>query len=575
MNFHDLLMFAVEKVLSGSSCYLTGLKINHRHLFVGSLVIFKFLAMTADAAELPPLNSEDYAIAPLATAPTLQIDRFEFSGNTVFSDEELSELLADYVGRPITSEELLEARELLTQHYVSNGYVNSGAVIKRQTMENGVLTFDIVEGQLTEISLKSKTRRRLRDGFVEGNVRQGLTTPLNMNQLRDRLQVLRQNINIGRVNAELKPTGIPGESLLEINLEESNPYAVEFIFDNHRAPSIGAERLYLAAAHNNLTGNSDSLGVLYGLTRNGFEDMKFGDDQDIAGYYILPVNHLGTTFELSASKNDTLIVEEPFDQFDIISESTTFGFALRHPLYRKFDREVSLSLSGERRNNETFFDGEPFSFSLGSQDGETTVSVLRFGINGLKRSQSGVIAAYSAVSVGLDVLDSTQNSGSVPDSSFVSWQGQLQYIRRLFDTDIQLVSKMSAQLSVDPLLSLEQFSLGGSSSVRGYRENQIIRDNGVAGSLELRIPLITDKAGRFLLRLAPFVDYGYGWNKRDGEENVPESEDLWSAGVGLLFDPHPRVTGQIYWGHAFQDFETSDYDLQDDGIHFSFTVNVF
>jgi hemolysin activation/secretion protein len=384
------------------------------------------------------------------------------------------------------------------------------------------------------------------------------------------------------VNAELKPTGIPGESLLEIILEETSPYSLAFSFDNHRAPSIGAERLYLSAAHNNLTGNSDSLSLRYGLTRNGFKDMKFGDDQDIAGYYTFPVNHRGTTFELSASKNDTLIVEEPFDQFDITSESTTYGFALRHPLYRKFDREVSVSLTGERRNNKTFFDGEPFSFSLGSQDGETTVSVLRFGINGLKRSQSGVIAAYSAISVGLDVLDSTQNTSTIPDSNFVSWQGQMQYIQRLFDTDTQLVSKVSAQLTADPLLSMEQFSLGGVNSVRGYRENQVIRDNGVAGSLELRIPLVTDKAGRFLLRLAPFVDYGYGWNKRGGETVgggfttiVLESEDLWSVGVGLLFNPHPQVTGQLYWGYAFQDFEASDYDLQDDGIHFLFTVNVF
>lgn len=538
------------------------------------LFTFQCFIMTAQAVELPPLNEDNYNTSPLATAPTLQIERFGFEGNTAFPDEELSELLADYVGRPITSEELQQARELLTQHYTSKGYINSGAIIKRQTLEDGVLTFDIVEGKLTEIALKSSNKRRLRDGFIEGNVRQGLTTPLNMNQLRDRLQLLRQNTNIDRVNAELKPTGIPGESLLEINLEETSPYDVELIFDNSRAPSIGAERLYLAVAHNNLTGNSDSLGVLYGLTRNGFEDMKFGDDKDIAGYYTLPVNHRGTTFELSASKNDTLIVEEPFDQFDITSESTTFGFSIRHPLYRKFDREISLSLTCERRNNETFFEGEPFSFSLGSQDGETTVSVVRFGIDGLKRSQHGVIAAYSAVSVGLDVLDSTQNPNPLPDGSFVSWQGQLQYICRLFATDIQLVSKVSTQLSADPLLSLEQFSLGGSMSVRGYRENQIIRDNGVAGSLELRVPLITNKAGRFLMRLAPFVDYGYGWNKRDGQEGVPESEDICSVGLGLLFDPHPRVTGELYWGYAFQDFEASDYDLQDDGIHFSFTVNV-
>lgn len=472
----------------------------------------------------------------------------------------------------------------------------SNAVIRRQTIKNQILTTDVKEGKFTELSLKRKPKkRRLKDSFIEGNIRQGLTEPLNMNQLHNRLQLMQQNINIARVNAELKPTGIPGESLLEINLEETSPYDLELIFDNHRSASIGAERLYLSAAHRNLTGNSDALGVLYGLTRNGFEDMKFGDLQDIAGYYRLPINYRGTTIELNASKNDTLIVEEPFDQFDITSESNTYGVAIRHPLYRKFGlsskskknstakqhrsfyRELLLSITGERRDNETFFEDQPFSFSNGAQNGETTVSVVRFGLEGMERSQTGVIAAYTAISVGLDLLDSTQNEGSIPDSEFVSWQGQLQYIHRLFEkdspfkTDIQLVGKLSGQLTDSPLLSLEQFSLGGISSVRGYRENQVIRDNGIAGSLELRVPFIFDRTGRQRLRLAPFVDYGYGWSKLD---DGPESEELWSAGVGLLFDPLPGITGQFYWGYAFDDFETSGYDLQDDGIHFWLSVNL-
>ena len=35
----------------------------------------------------------------------------------------------------------------------------------------------------------------------------------------------------------------------------------------------------------------------------------------------------------------------------------------------------------------------------------------------------------------------------------------------------------------------EKFSLGGVNSVRGYRENELVSDNGVIGSMELRIPL--------------------------------------------------------------------------------------
>jgi hemolysin activation/secretion protein len=40
--------------------------------------------------------------------------------------------------------------------------------------------------------------------------------------------------------------------------------------------------------------------------------------------------------------------------------------------------------------------------------------------------------------------------------------------------------------------SIEQFSLGGIDTVRGYRQNQIVADNGVFGSVELSVPLTSN-----------------------------------------------------------------------------------
>ena len=73
-----------------------------------------------------------------------------------------------------------------------------------------------------------------------------------------------------------------------------------------------------------------------------------------------------------------------------------------------------------------------------------------------------------------------------------------------------------AQISADPLLSIERFAIGGRDTVRGYRENQLVRDSGVVASAELRIPLWRDSLRRPLLELVPFMDYGTGWN--DGPE---------------------------------------------------------
>ena len=55
-----------------------------------------------------------------------------------------------------------------------------------------------------------------------------------------------------------------------------------------------------------------------------------------------------------------------------------------------------------------------------------------------------------------------------------------------------LILRASTQLASDALLAMEKFVVGGHATVRGYRENQFVRDNGFAASAELRFPLFVD-----------------------------------------------------------------------------------
>jgi hemolysin activation/secretion protein len=50
------------------------------------------------------------------------------------------------------------------------------------------------------------------------------------------------------------------------------------------------------------------------------------------------------------------------------------------------------------------------------------------------------------------------------------------------------VARLEGQITNDPLLSSEQFSVGGAQSVRGYLEAERLGDYGVLASLELRSP---------------------------------------------------------------------------------------
>jgi hemolysin activation/secretion protein len=259
------------------------------------------------------------------------------------------------------------------------------------------------------------------------------------------------------------------------------------------------------------------------------------------------------------------VVERPFDDFDISSKSQTIGIEVRQPVYRSLHHSVELALTGEYRESETFLFGDRFPFDPATGDGRSVVSLVRLRGDWLYRDLTQVLALRSTLTVGLDLLGATVNGGSQADGQFLAWLGQFQWARRFDPWGWQAVFRTDAQLATSALLSLEQFSVGGHASVRGYRENQLVRDNGLVSSLELRIPLWSDVAGRPVVQLAPFADLGRSWNTNRGE---PSPKTIYSVGVGLRFDLGRHVQGNVYWGEALRDVVTpDDRDLQDTGVH--------
>jgi hemolysin activation/secretion protein len=89
-------------------------------------------------------------------------------------------------------------------------------------------------------------------------------------------------------------------------------------------------------------------------------------------------------------------------------------------------------------------------------------------------------------------------------------------------------------------------------------------DQGVAGTLELRIPVI-EKHETSVLDFVPFCDAGYGSNRSIGSP----TDTLCSLGIGFLFNPNRHVSAQIYYGVPTTSFKRQHDSAQDDGIHFN------
>ena len=492
--------------------------------------------------------------------PKVFIREIELQGNTVFGKDELAEIIARYEKRAITNDELQELRHALTLYYVDRGYINSGAVIPDQQITDGVVKIQIVEGRLTDILLEGN--ERLRSKYITDRLNLGTGPPLNINELQEQVQIILQDRNIDRINAALRPGDQPGEAKLDAEVKESDPYELFVFVDNQISPSLGEVRGVLQGSVANLTGWGDNLLAEIGYAE-GLNEL-FLD-------YSIPVNKWDTTAHLWIDKDDFEVREEPFDELDIEGDSSTLAFELTHPILRTSQQRLSLGLGLEYRKSQTYLLGEGFAFSPGvPPDGKSRISVIRFTQDWLDRRLDQVIAARSSFRFGIDAFDATINEQG-PDGEFVSWIGQFQSVHRMRDVGDQLMFRAVAQLASSGLLPLEQFTFGGMRCGRGYRKNQLVRDVGYCASLEYRTSVLRNDSGQTILQLAPFADIGGAWYKN---RSTPDPKSLSSVGLGLIWDPHPKVHGELYWGLALKDVDNPTSTLQDSGIHFLLSLNL-
>ncbi|WP_455376864.1 ShlB/FhaC/HecB family hemolysin secretion/activation protein [Petrachloros mirabilis] len=495
-------------------------------------------------------------------------------GSTVFSEEQLAEVTKPFRDRTLTTEDLERLRLALTLLYVNAGYITSGAIIPDQDVVAGVMTVQIIEGKLTHIDVAGN--KWFADSYLLDRVELGVRTPVNLEPLQERLQLLQQDRRIGRVNAELRPGDALGESRLNLKVEDRNPFHAYVEGNNYQVPLVGEFRGLGTVVHDNVTGHGDPLSLTLGGSGGAFPILEAS--------YALPLNRYDTTFSPSYRRNDYTLIEQPFDPLDIKTTTEIIGMSLRHPVYRTVSDEVALSIIGEHLFTQSFlFDNIPFNLFPGFQNGAATVSALRFAQDWTHRTRDIVVAARSRFSVGLNVLGATINAdGNTPDGQFFSWLGQAQGIKQFGDNllNMQLLGRMDLQVTNSPLLPLEQVALGGRYSVRGYREVTLLRDNVFLASLESRFPLWRRASGEPILQFAQFVDVGTGWslgvNKDLAQaQNLPDT--LASIGVGLRWSilPKDRANFELYWGQKLNHVPRTANAVQDYGVHMGVSINLF
>ncbi len=515
----------------------------------------------------------------LSTQLSVYVKKYQFQGNTVFSDEALNTIAAPYTGREVYAEELIELKDKITSHYVTNGFINSGALLPDQNIEGGIIVFQIREGTLEDIRILRKNR--LSNHYIVKRIEKGIRPPLNVFKLQENLKILEQDATIKRIQAQLEPGSELGSGILSVEIEETERWSGGFATDNHNAANVGLYSTELYARGSNLTGMGDTVDTRIGW-RFG-DDARLRTDENIfySLYGTVPITRWDTTLTTGFSKNTSNIINDNFRALDISNESYQYSLEVRHPVYRKPDHELGLTVRLAHRDTSTSLSG--ISFPSGSGRSADRVTTLSLVSDWFFRSRTAVLALYSSVDFGVDLLDATMDATeNNPDASFVTWLLQGQYLQRLQPWDSQILLKGTLRMSDSALLPTEKFTLGGATTVRGYRENTLARDYGALVNIEYRIPVfelklpgISTQRGDGQVKLATFYDFGWAENK-DGANETGSVDLLHSLGLGLLWQINRSSSAELYWGLPLKSVDYDlEHDIQEAGIHFRMNVGLF
>jgi len=512
---------------------------------------------------LPPPTPESPEPIPGEVPQTIIVEGFEFEGNTVISNEELAEATKDFINRPLPFAEVFEVRSVITQLYRERGYVTSGAIIPPQVFEEGIVKVQVLEGELETINITGT--QRLNQEYIRSRLALGAGVPLNRDELIEALQMLQLDPLIANISAELGAGTRPGSSVLSVEIEEAQTFFVDLSLNNSRSPTVGTFERKATLTQANLLGDGDGFSISYSNTDGS---------NTLDASYTYPLNPRNGTLGVRFNTTFSNVVEPPFNRVDIDADSQYLEFTWRQPLWQNLEEEFALGLSATFQDSKVTIFDIPVRLSPGAEeDGSTSVTALRFFQEWTQRSNKEVFSLRSQFNIGLGILGATVNE-SGPDSTFLSWRGQTQWVS-LIAPETLLILQGDVQLATQSLLRLEQFGMGGADTVRGYRQNIFLTDNGFLASAEVRIPILRLPEFQGLVQIAPFVDLGAAWNSSGNPDPDPDPNIIVSTGVGLRLRLGDRLSARFDWGIPLVDVISSDRTLQEEGLYFSLNYQVY
>ena len=459
----------------------------------------------------------------LSDEKVLDFQGITLEGSTVYTEESLAPLYNDYLGQAVSFADLHVIAQRITRQYREDGFIFSRVILPPQSIQDGFVKMQAIEGQLTDVQIVGEYQDNTGLIASMADKIRGAGGPANSRDI-ERYLLLIDDLPGITARSIVRPSEERAGGELIITIEE-NAFEGSIGFDNRGSRYVGPYRATIVGAFNSLFGLHDRTTVR-GIAATEIEELRYID--------ITHEQQIGTE-GMRFTGRAALTRTEPggnIETLDIEGDSELLDLEVRYPIMRSRRSNLNVYAGFGALNSETDILG-------GAVETNDRVRNLRIGADYDFIDPWGINRVDLFVTQGLQFLGSTDDGAGRSrvnaDHGFTRLNASASRVQDIFGSVSALISA-TGQLSNDPLLSSEEFSVGGPSFGRAYDAGEISGDRGWAGQVELRysgvfneMPVIQD------YQAYSFIDYGRISNI-DPTVGESDEESLTSYGAGVRFN---------------------------------------
>ncbi|AZS51511.1 ShlB/FhaC/HecB family hemolysin secretion/activation protein [Entomomonas moraniae] len=419
--------------------------------------------------DLPTQQPSQPKVEPQATGYCFTIKSITLKGITLISKTRQDQLIALFINQCVGIEQLNELLKIITDEYLNKGYVTSRAYLPEQDLSTGELIIQVVEGKLE--GFKASDVASHAEVYMASPSSQGKA--INLRDLEQAVEQLNR-LPSRRVEIELLPGEEVGSSYIQLKGQKTKPWHVNLNRNNDGQKSTGEQQWAASLLWDSPLGLADQVSLSAGGDAVS-DHWRHTDNQSIN--YNLPFGYWNFNYSYSQSYYRSRTHSTDGFSFDMDGESKTHRFSMDRVIYRDSVSKAGISAGISHLRTRNYIDDVLLDVS------SQRLTSLDLGINYGRRINNAYLNMDLGWQQGIGALDAQSNRHAGhgnPDARYDKYTLTVSYLHpfQIQGEYFSFESLANGQYSHDVLFSPQRISLGGSSSIRGFKEQSLSGDSG-------------------------------------------------------------------------------------------------